>query len=195
MHTFSDNIECIFHHSVRNFYNSLRYNAMASPCDSLCNYKGSPLSTSSGLPLLISSEYPNMTPWGRPYVTPPYGPICNAKGCALPTSSGCPLLTSSGRPNMTTWRRPNVTYSTNGPPILTFWGRLLQTSWERPRMVPFETPRELPYWRQRLPEEVFLRCPKNVLVWFNHLFFCNHFEELQTVLFEVELIINNAPLT
>ena len=29
----------------------------------------------------------------------------------------------------------------------------------------------------------------------NHLFFCNHFKELQTVLFEVELIINNAPLT
>ena len=26
-------------------------------------------------------------------------------------------------------------------------------------------------------------------------FFYNHFEELQTVLFEVELIINNAPLT
>ena len=26
------------------------------------------------------------------------------------------------------------------------------------------------------------------------LVFCNHFEELQTVLFEVELIINNAPL-
>ena len=26
-------------------------------------------------------------------------------------------------------------------------------------------------------------------------FFCNHFEELQTVLFEVELITNNAPLT
>ena len=26
-----------------------------------------------------------------------------------------------------------------------------------------------------------------------HLFFCNHFEELQTVLFEVGLIINNAP--
>ena len=25
--------------------------------------------------------------------------------------------------------------------------------------------------------------------------FCNHFEELQTVLFEVELIIDNAPLT
>ena len=25
--------------------------------------------------------------------------------------------------------------------------------------------------------------------------FCNHFGELQTVLFEVELIINNAPLT
>ena len=25
--------------------------------------------------------------------------------------------------------------------------------------------------------------------------FCNHFEELQTMLFEVELIINNAPLT
>ena len=30
----------------------------------------------------------------------------------------------------------------------------------------------------------------------NHLgFFCGPFEELQTVLFEVELIINNAPLT
>ena len=29
----------------------------------------------------------------------------------------------------------------------------------------------------------------------NHLFFCNNFEELQTVLFEVELIINSAPLT
>ena len=28
----------------------------------------------------------------------------------------------------------------------------------------------------------------------NHLFFFNHFEELQNVLFEVELIINNAPL-
>ena len=25
-------------------------------------------------------------------------------------------------------------------------------------------------------------------------FFCNHFQELQTVLFEVELIINNKPL-
>ena len=25
-------------------------------------------------------------------------------------------------------------------------------------------------------------------------FYCNHFEELQTVLFEVELIINNKPL-
>ena len=29
----------------------------------------------------------------------------------------------------------------------------------------------------------------------NHLFFYNHFEELQTVLIEVELIINNKPLT
>ena len=29
----------------------------------------------------------------------------------------------------------------------------------------------------------------------NHLFFCNHFEKLQTVLSELELIINNAPLT
>ena len=26
------------------------------------------------------------------------------------------------------------------------------------------------------------------------VFFCNHFEELQTVLFEVELIFNNKPL-
>ena len=32
-------------------------------------------------------------------------------------------------------------------------------------------------------------------VFCNHLLFCNHFEELQTVLSEVELIINNAPLT
>ena len=30
---------------------------------------------------------------------------------------------------------------------------------------------------------------------FNHLFFCDHFEELQTVLIKVKLIINNAPLT
>ena len=31
----------------------------------------------------------------------------------------------------------------------------------------------------------------------NHFFFffCNHFEELQTVLFEVELLVNNARLT
>ena len=29
----------------------------------------------------------------------------------------------------------------------------------------------------------------------NTFFIYNHFEELQTVLFEVELIINNAPLT
>ena len=29
----------------------------------------------------------------------------------------------------------------------------------------------------------------------NHLFFCDHFEELQTVLIKVKLIINNAPLT
>ena len=28
----------------------------------------------------------------------------------------------------------------------------------------------------------------------NHLFFCGNFEELQTVLIEVKLIINNAPL-
>ena len=29
----------------------------------------------------------------------------------------------------------------------------------------------------------------------NHLFFLDHFEELQTVFIEVKLIINNAPLT
>ena len=29
----------------------------------------------------------------------------------------------------------------------------------------------------------------------NHLFFCDHFEELQTVFIEVKLIINNALLT
>ena len=35
----------------------------------------------------------------------------------------------------------------------------------------------------------------NQLFFFFVFFFCNRFEELQTVLFEVELIINNAPLT
>ena len=29
----------------------------------------------------------------------------------------------------------------------------------------------------------------------NYLFFCNHFEELQTVIIEVKLVINNAPAT
>ena len=29
----------------------------------------------------------------------------------------------------------------------------------------------------------------------NHCFFCDHFEELQTALIKVKLIINNAPLT
>ena len=29
----------------------------------------------------------------------------------------------------------------------------------------------------------------------NHLFFCNHFEELHVVFIEVKLIINNSPLT
>ena len=29
----------------------------------------------------------------------------------------------------------------------------------------------------------------------NHFFFCNRFIELQTALFELELTINNAPLT
>ena len=32
-------------------------------------------------------------------------------------------------------------------------------------------------------------------MWGSIHFFCNHFEELQTVLTEVKLIINNAPLT
>ena len=39
----------------------------------------------------------------------------------------------------------------------------------------------------RLPPAPFFFC--------NHFFFCDHFEELQTVLFEVELTINNATLT
>ena len=39
-------------------------------------------------------------------------------------------------------------------------------------------------------------CAGGALSFFcSHLFFCNHFEELQTVLLEVELIINNKPLT
>ena len=32
-------------------------------------------------------------------------------------------------------------------------------------------------------------------LFFNHLFFCNNFEELQTVLIKVKVIINNAPMT
>ena len=42
-----------------------------------------------------------------------------------------------------------------------------------------------------------LACPMRKFarpIFCNHLFFCNYFEELQTVLFEIELIINNAPL-
>ena len=34
-----------------------------------------------------------------------------------------------------------------------------------------------------------------IYLYYNYLFFRNHFEELQTVLFDVELVINNAPLT
>ena len=37
--------------------------------------------------------------------------------------------------------------------------------------------------------------PRAFSIFCNHLFFCNNFEELQTVLFEVELITNNAPST
>ena len=32
-------------------------------------------------------------------------------------------------------------------------------------------------------------------LFFNHLFFCDNFEKLQTLLIKVKLIINNAPLT
>ena len=37
-------------------------------------------------------------------------------------------------------------------------------------------------------------CPPSPPYFLESHVFCNHFEELQTVLFEVELIINNAPL-
>ena len=37
--------------------------------------------------------------------------------------------------------------------------------------------------------------PSLPLIYVITCFFCNHFEEVQTVLFEVELIINKAPLT
>ena len=37
--------------------------------------------------------------------------------------------------------------------------------------------------------------PPHFFFFYNYLCFCNHFEELQTVLLEVELIINNIPLT
>ena len=36
--------------------------------------------------------------------------------------------------------------------------------------------------------------PPPTPIFCNHLFFCNYFEQIQTKLFEVELIINNAPL-
>ena len=36
---------------------------------------------------------------------------------------------------------------------------------------------------------------RSLSIFYNHLVFYNHFEKLKTVLFEVELIINNAPLT
>ena len=39
-----------------------------------------------------------------------------------------------------------------------------------------------------------LLSPPRPFFFCNHLFFCNSFEELQTVLIEVKLIINNAPL-
>ena len=37
-------------------------------------------------------------------------------------------------------------------------------------------------------------CPPPPSIFCNLLFFCNPFEELQNKLFEVELILNNAPL-
>ena len=40
-----------------------------------------------------------------------------------------------------------------------------------------------------------MRAPSLPLFFAITQFFCNHFEELQTELFKVELILNNAPLT
>ena len=39
------------------------------------------------------------------------------------------------------------------------------------------------------------RGPRALSIFCNHLFFCNNFEEVQTALFEVKLITNNAPST
>ena len=41
----------------------------------------------------------------------------------------------------------------------------------------------------------FIGGTESAITCFAITFFCNHFEELQTVLIEVKLIINNAPLT
>ena len=40
-----------------------------------------------------------------------------------------------------------------------------------------------------------MRGARTLSIFCKHLVFWKHFEELETVLFEVELIINNAPLT
>ena len=46
------------------------------------------------------------------------------------------------------------------------------------------------YTRNRFRER-----PRPPSIFLNHLSFCNDFEELETVLINVKLIINNAPLT
>ena len=47
--------------------------------------------------------------------------------------------------------------------------------------------------RNMLEQSVGLHPPPPIFC--KHLCFCNHLEELETVLFEIELIINNSPLT
>ena len=55
--------------------------------------------------------------------------------------------------------------------------------------------------RGRGGQLLLMKCTQTLNNWiykfsfFTCFFFCNHFEELQTVLFEVKMIINNAPLT
>ena len=44
-------------------------------------------------------------------------------------------------------------------------------------------------------KEVDLEGARGASLFCNHLVFCDHFEELQTVFTAVKLIINNAPLT
>ena len=61
-----------------------------------------------------------------------------------------------------------------------------------PKQMFYKLPIEHPQVKYRQIQRGACSLP----IFSNYLgFFCNHFEEIQTVLFEVELIISNTPLT